>query len=193
MVDSTATTVSPSRSPVTLRLRLHPEPKTKRTLGDSFDRLVSDGHLQRWWPGIYEPETAAFGGPASMTAAHALFATDSREAPQLRQRGDLAVGPRELSVLLCTIMMRAAGLEWYEQGTSGTTSSRKSTDQPSAASQQAGSTPAPKRSGPCSSPTVMSCCAPAGWWSPSPSGPPPSAARGRKSAVPFRTGRWTAG
>ncbi|MFJ6466795.1 thiopeptide-type bacteriocin biosynthesis protein [Streptomyces sp. NPDC091387] len=99
-----------------MRLRLPPEPGTKLTLGDSFDRLVSDGHLQRWWPGIYEQETAAFGGPASMTAAHALFVTDSREAQQLRQRGDLAVGPRELSVLLCTITMRAAGLEWYEQG-----------------------------------------------------------------------------
>ncbi|MFJ8980455.1 thiopeptide-type bacteriocin biosynthesis protein [Streptomyces sp. NPDC102282] len=79
-------------------------------------RLVADGRLLRWWPGIYEPESAAFGGSVSMTAAHALFVTDSREAPQLRQRGDLAVGPRELSVLLCTIMMRAAGLEWYEQG-----------------------------------------------------------------------------
>ncbi|MFF3257795.1 thiopeptide-type bacteriocin biosynthesis protein [Streptomyces sp. NPDC002932] len=99
-----------------LRLRLEPKAGTKLTLGDSFDRLVSDGHLQRWWPGIYEPETATFGGAASMTAAHALFVTDSREAPQLRQRGDLTVGPRELSVLLCTIMMRAAGLEWYEQG-----------------------------------------------------------------------------
>ncbi|MFI1591894.1 thiopeptide-type bacteriocin biosynthesis protein [Streptomyces halstedii] len=99
-----------------LRLRLQPEPGTILALGDGFDRLVSDGHLQRWWPGIYEPETAAFGGLPSMTAAHALFVTDSREALQLRQRGDLAVGPRELSVLLCTIMMRAAGLEWYEQG-----------------------------------------------------------------------------
>ncbi|MCX4676182.1 thiopeptide-type bacteriocin biosynthesis protein [Streptomyces sp. NBC_01433] len=99
-----------------LRLRLQPEAGTKLTLGDGFDRLVSDGHLHRWWPGTYEPETAAFGGAVSMTAAHALFVTDSREAQQLRQRGDLAVGPRELSVLLCTIMMRAAGLEWYEQG-----------------------------------------------------------------------------
>ncbi|MFB6505638.1 thiopeptide-type bacteriocin biosynthesis protein [Streptomyces sp. NPDC056099] len=99
-----------------LRLRMQPEPGTKLTLGDSFDRLVSEGHLQRWWPGIYEPETAAFGGPASMTTAHALFVTDSREAPQLMQRRDVTVGPRELSVLLCTIMMRAAGLEWYEQG-----------------------------------------------------------------------------
>ncbi|MEF9906475.1 thiopeptide-type bacteriocin biosynthesis protein [Streptomyces sp. P9-A2] len=33
----------------------------------------------------------------------------------MRYRRDLAVGPRELSVLLCTITMRAAGLEWYEQ------------------------------------------------------------------------------
>ncbi|MFE5300081.1 thiopeptide-type bacteriocin biosynthesis protein [Streptomyces sp. NPDC056632] len=99
-----------------LRLRLQPEPGTELAFDDSFDRLVSDGHLQRWWPGIYEPETPAFGGEASMTAAHALFITDSREASRLRQRDDLAVGPRELSVLLCTIMMRAAGLEWYEQG-----------------------------------------------------------------------------
>jgi thiopeptide-type bacteriocin biosynthesis protein len=51
-----------------------------------------------------------------MAAAHALFITDSRETQQFPQRGNLAVGPRELSVLLCTIMMRAAGLEWYEQG-----------------------------------------------------------------------------
>ncbi|MDH6221501.1 thiopeptide-type bacteriocin biosynthesis protein [Streptomyces pseudovenezuelae] len=100
------------------RIRLHVRPAigTKLALGDRFTRLVNDGHLQRWWPGIYEPETAAFGGEASMTAAHALFVVDSREAQQLPYRSELAVGPRELSVLLCTIMMRAAGLEWYEQG-----------------------------------------------------------------------------
>ncbi|MFE1906127.1 thiopeptide-type bacteriocin biosynthesis protein [Streptomyces gardneri] len=98
-----------------LRLRLQPEPGSKPAFDESFDRLVSDGHLQRWWPGIYEPETPAFGGEASMTAAHALFIADSREASRLRQRDNLTVGPRELSVLLCTIMMRAAGLEWYEQ------------------------------------------------------------------------------
>ncbi|WP_329614150.1 thiopeptide-type bacteriocin biosynthesis protein [Streptomyces brevispora] len=99
-----------------LRLRVRPTIGAKLTVGDDLDRLVADGHLQRWWPGMYEPETAAFGGAAGMTTAHALFITDSREAQQLRQRGNLAVGPRELSVLLCTLMMRAAGLEWYEQG-----------------------------------------------------------------------------
>lgn len=99
-----------------LRLQVHPASGAKLTIGDGFDRLVSGGHLQRWWPGIYEPETPAFGGKASMTAAHALFVTDSREIQQLHHRGDFTVGPRELSILLCTIMMRAARLEWYEQG-----------------------------------------------------------------------------
>ncbi|MFC5239102.1 thiopeptide-type bacteriocin biosynthesis protein [Streptomyces atrovirens] len=98
------------------RLRLRPGIGAKLPIGDGFDRLVAERHLQRWWPGIYEPETAAFGGATSMRAAHALFIADSREAQQLPHRSNLAVGPRELSVLLCTIMMRAAGLEWYEQG-----------------------------------------------------------------------------
>ncbi|SCD72079.1 thiopeptide-type bacteriocin biosynthesis domain-containing protein [Streptomyces sp. PpalLS-921] len=99
-----------------LRLRVQPASDTRLSIGDHLDRLVSDGLLQRWWPGIYEPETPAFGGKTSMTAAHALFVTDSREIQQLRQCGGLTIGPRELSVLLCTIMMRAARLEWYEQG-----------------------------------------------------------------------------
>ncbi|MEU5312223.1 thiopeptide-type bacteriocin biosynthesis protein [Streptomyces sp. NPDC021562] len=97
-----------------LRLHLRPDIGTTLTIGNGFDHLVADGHLPRWWPGVYEPETAAFGGAASMTAAHVLFIADSRETQQLRQRTDLAVGSRELSVLLRT--MRAAGLEWYEQG-----------------------------------------------------------------------------
>ncbi|MBP0455967.1 thiopeptide-type bacteriocin biosynthesis protein [Streptomyces montanisoli] len=100
------------------RLRVHVQSGTgaELSLGDGFDRLVAIGHLHRWWPGIYEPETAAFGGEASMTAAHALFVTDSRQAQRLRDRTDLLIRPRELSVLLCTITMRAAELEWYEQG-----------------------------------------------------------------------------
>ncbi|MFD8730767.1 thiopeptide-type bacteriocin biosynthesis protein [Streptomyces sp. NPDC059611] len=99
-----------------LRLRVQPAHEAKSAIEEGFNRLVSEGHLQRWWPGIYEPETPAFGGTTSMTAAHALFITESREIQQLHQRGGLTIGPRELSVLLCTILMRAARLEWYEQG-----------------------------------------------------------------------------
>ncbi|WP_338015592.1 thiopeptide-type bacteriocin biosynthesis protein [Streptomyces sp. CB03234] len=104
-----------------LRLRVRPGIGAQLGAAEGLDRLglhrlVADGHLVRWWPGIYEPETAAFGGEASMTAAHALFIADSREAQRLRQHDSPTVGLRELSVLLCTHMMRAAKLEWYEQG-----------------------------------------------------------------------------
>ncbi|MGW0827744.1 thiopeptide-type bacteriocin biosynthesis protein [Streptomyces sp. NPDC002845] len=100
------------------RLRLHVRPGTgvKADISTELDRLTAEGHLRQWWPGIYEPETAAFGGPASMLAAHNLFAADSRHVVDLAARTHVQLGRRELSVLLCTIMMRAAGLEWYEQG-----------------------------------------------------------------------------
>jgi thiopeptide-type bacteriocin biosynthesis protein len=99
-----------------LRLRRHAQFETATSIADALDRLVTNGHLHRWWPGIYEPETAAFGGSTSMTAAHALFVADSREIQQLPSHKDLPLGRRELSILLCTTLMRAAGLEWYEQG-----------------------------------------------------------------------------
>ena len=69
-------------------------------IGDGLDRLVAEGHLHRWWPGIYEPETAAFGGLAQHDTAHTLFIADSREIQHLPLREDLALGRRELSVLL---------------------------------------------------------------------------------------------
>lgn len=99
-----------------LRLHIRPESGVKTGLGAELDRLTAEGNLRCWWPGIYEPETAAFGGPASMTAANQLFVTDSRHVVTLATRSDVTLGRRELSVLFCTIMMRAAGLEWYEQG-----------------------------------------------------------------------------
>ncbi|MFG2865480.1 thiopeptide-type bacteriocin biosynthesis protein [Streptomyces sioyaensis] len=97
------------------RMRLLPAPGTQLppTLANTLDNLTADGRVNRWWPGIYEPETAAFGGDNSMTIAHTLFHADSR-AILTRPHGEL--GRRELSLLLCATLMRAAGLEWYEQG-----------------------------------------------------------------------------
>ncbi|MFF8958694.1 thiopeptide-type bacteriocin biosynthesis protein [Streptomyces sp. NPDC014894] len=97
------------------RLRLRTAPAARRRLGAALDQLTSDGYLTRWWQGVYEPETTAFGGSAGMDAAHTLFVADSRAIVRGQHR-DVSVGRRELSVLLCTIMMRATGLEWYEQG-----------------------------------------------------------------------------
>ncbi|MFE7332457.1 thiopeptide-type bacteriocin biosynthesis protein [Streptomyces sp. NPDC057565] len=99
-----------------LCLGIHPDPGARASIGAALDELAGAGHLQRWWPGIYEPEITAFGGSASVEASHYLFSAASRETLALADRSDVSIGRRKLSVLLCSIRMRAARLEWYEQG-----------------------------------------------------------------------------
>lgn len=107
----------------TWRLRHHPTTdhglrKLDRTLG----MMLSNGLIKGWTPGIYEPETTAFGGPAGMAAAHTLFHRDSRlvlqhlAPPRLPHSNPPELGRRELAVLLPSVAMRAARLDWYEQG-----------------------------------------------------------------------------
>ncbi|TDQ00652.1 thiopeptide-type bacteriocin biosynthesis protein [Labedaea rhizosphaerae] len=104
------------------RLRLQPGPAAPTTnaveqhlVGD-LDKLTHHGHIHSWWPGIYEPETAAFGGDHAMNALHSLFSADSHAI--LTHLGDthIPLGRRELTLLLCSTLMRAARLEWHEQG-----------------------------------------------------------------------------
>nr|WSZ99025.1 methyltransferase, FxLD system [Streptomyces sp. NBC_00857] len=77
--------------------------------------LVDSGTVRSWLPGIYEPETAAFGGSKAMDAAHELFHQDSRHLLTY-QPGPGRLGRRETAVLLISAMMRAARLDWFEQG-----------------------------------------------------------------------------
>lgn len=86
---------------------------TKR-VSDQLGNLCIRGYLTKVTEVIYEPETRAFGGPRAMRLAHRLWHLDSRHLLT-----PLATPPqrhRELSIMLCTAMMRAAGLDWYEQG-----------------------------------------------------------------------------
>lgn len=100
------------------RLRLRPTspganaPLTAQ-LTQHLTRLRRAGHLTGVTPGIYEPETHAFGGPAAMAAAHQLWHHDSRHLlnPTAQER----THRRELSTILCAAMMRAAELDLYEQ------------------------------------------------------------------------------
>lgn len=85
-------------------------------LSATLDQLVSDGHIGRWWHGIYEAETSAFGGAAGMAVAHDLLCADSRAVVNLFRRNETGVGRHELSLLLCSSLLRAARVEWYEQG-----------------------------------------------------------------------------
>ncbi len=79
---------------------------------DPLHPLLTDG--VGWTGDIYEPEVHAFGGPASMNTAHALFHRDSRQLLTFLQ-GDPA-DRREYSLVLCTALMRTAGLDLNEQG-----------------------------------------------------------------------------
>ncbi|MGW2539685.1 methyltransferase, FxLD system [Kitasatospora sp. NPDC001574] len=100
------------RKPPGLRLRCRaadPEP-------DLVPRLLT-ALGAAWTPGVYEPETLAFGGEAAMEAAHTLFHHDSRHLLARTAAGHPpALGQREQTVLLFSAMLRAAGLDWFEQG-----------------------------------------------------------------------------
>jgi thiopeptide-type bacteriocin biosynthesis protein len=83
-----------------------------------FDHLAASGHIVGWTSSVYEPEVHAFGGTEAMDAAHRLFHCDSQNFLAYLASQDEG-GPnhrRELSLLLCTLMMRAAHQDWYEQG-----------------------------------------------------------------------------
>ncbi|MGI5293026.1 thiopeptide-type bacteriocin biosynthesis protein [Nonomuraea polychroma] len=81
--------------------------------------LASAGHILSATRVIYEPEVRAFGGAEAMDCAHQLFHSDSRHLldhlTSTRHQPD--GGHRcELAILLCSVLMRAAGQDWYEQG-----------------------------------------------------------------------------
>jgi thiopeptide-type bacteriocin biosynthesis protein len=108
------------------RIRLRPvatDPThLKASVSVLLDDLVEAGHIERWRENIYEPEEAAFGGPVGMMTAHHLFSADSQSILRyLSSRASNgctspAIGRKELSMLLCSTLMRAAGQEWHEQG-----------------------------------------------------------------------------
>ncbi|WP_103349784.1 thiopeptide-type bacteriocin biosynthesis protein [Amycolatopsis sp. CA-128772] len=81
-----------------------------------LDELTGTGVIARWWPTVYEPETAAFGGPAGMDTVHDLFCADSAGVLDYLRHDAPGLGRRELSVLLLSGLTRAAGLDAFECG-----------------------------------------------------------------------------
>ncbi|ALG12347.1 thiopeptide-type bacteriocin biosynthesis protein [Kibdelosporangium phytohabitans] len=90
------------------------EAAARHTLHTALDTLRETGHIAGWVETIYEPEVHAFGGAEAMAVAHQLFHLDSRH--MLAHVGSGRDQRRELTVLLCSVLMRAAGQDWYEQG-----------------------------------------------------------------------------
>ncbi|MEU9889713.1 methyltransferase, FxLD system [Sphaerisporangium sp. NPDC051011] len=105
------------------RLRYRPAANdVPHRLAHALDVLTAEGRIAGWTTGIYEPEVHAFGGSAAMSAAHDLFARDSLNVVAYlgRQRavlpGTPCLGRREVGMLLCSVLMRGARQDWYEQG-----------------------------------------------------------------------------
>ncbi|MEU7753671.1 methyltransferase, FxLD system [Micromonospora sp. NPDC049171] len=101
------------RKTQTWRLRLLPGDRQARVYALLAD-LTTDDRIRGVTEPIYLPEAYAFGGDQAMSVAHTLFHVDSRHI-----LGHLAAGGahrRELGVVLATRLMRAAGLEFAEQG-----------------------------------------------------------------------------
>jgi thiopeptide-type bacteriocin biosynthesis protein len=91
---------------------------TETRIEGHLDDLTASRQIDSWTTVIYEPETHAFGGVEAMAAAHRLFHQDSRcLLAYLQGNGGAGTGHRrEISIMLCAILMRAAGQDWYEQG-----------------------------------------------------------------------------
>lgn len=101
------------------KLRYQPaDHDARRALASVLDRLADNGQILGWVSGIYEPEAHAFGGSAAMDATHELFQHDSRHILDhlARPPGTPGLGRRELGILLCSVLMRGAGLDLFEQG-----------------------------------------------------------------------------
>ncbi|MEV6980952.1 thiopeptide-type bacteriocin biosynthesis protein [Sphaerisporangium sp. NPDC051017] len=77
--------------------------------------LTEVGESMTWISVICEFEPVAFGGPAGMDAACKLFHADSRHLLR-RLQTDPPLRQRETSILLCGVLLRGAGLDWFEQG-----------------------------------------------------------------------------
>jgi thiopeptide-type bacteriocin biosynthesis protein len=98
------------------RIRYRPVSADPAITGRRLDELVSAGHLTSWTPGIYEPESRAFGGPEAMAVAHRLFHADSDGVLAFLHADPQCAHRREITLMLCSILMRAARQDWYEQG-----------------------------------------------------------------------------
>ncbi|WP_066374735.1 methyltransferase, FxLD system [Herbidospora mongoliensis] len=97
------------------RLRVCTDAAGFATVADQLDKLVVDGQILHWHPNIYEPEIIAFGGSDGIDCAHRLFHVDSHHL-LARERTPSPLGQREITAMLCAVLLRAAGLDRYEQG-----------------------------------------------------------------------------
>ncbi|MBN1170630.1 MAG: thiopeptide-type bacteriocin biosynthesis protein [Micromonosporaceae bacterium] len=93
-----------------------------QSIAPILDQLLTQDRITTWSTGVYEPEIHAFGGPEGMAVAHQFFHADSSAILDYLDTGGTPgsqparLGRREMSMVLCTALLRAAGQDWHEQG-----------------------------------------------------------------------------
>lgn len=101
------------------RLRLRrsdQDPDGAAVIEAVLDDLIAARAITQWCPGIYEPETAAFGGPPGIDIAHRLFCADSDHILRYIVQPHPGIGRREMSLVLCRELLDSAGLDHFEHG-----------------------------------------------------------------------------
>jgi thiopeptide-type bacteriocin biosynthesis protein len=98
------------------RIRYQAAPDARPRAEQHFGELTAAGHLSGWTRIVYEPEIHAFGGPEAMDATHRLFHHDSRAFLAYLRDQPTGRHRREISLMLCSVMLRAARQDWFEQG-----------------------------------------------------------------------------
>ncbi|GAA0981363.1 hypothetical protein GCM10009555_049350 [Acrocarpospora macrocephala] len=77
--------------------------------------LAGADESMTWTSVVCEFESLAFGGPMGLDAACTLFHADSRHLLRWLKT-ERPLRQRETSILLCSALLRSAGLDWFEQG-----------------------------------------------------------------------------
>ncbi|MFI7131718.1 thiopeptide-type bacteriocin biosynthesis protein [Nonomuraea sp. NPDC050153] len=106
--------------PPGMRVRFRPAsaaPDLDLLLRERLDAWLGDGVISGWRPGVYEPETYLFGGPASMRSVHRVFTADSLawlDYHRLRLAGH-APGPAwAMSLLLLRSLFATLRIDGWE-------------------------------------------------------------------------------
>ncbi|MEV6527458.1 thiopeptide-type bacteriocin biosynthesis protein [Longispora sp. NPDC051575] len=79
-----------------------------------LDQFTNERLIAGWTQGVYEAETAAFGGPAGVDIIHDLFCADSSGILAYLRLDPPPLGRRELSLLLLRTLQDHAGLDPFE-------------------------------------------------------------------------------
>jgi thiopeptide-type bacteriocin biosynthesis protein len=99
-----------------------------------LDRLNDTDVITGWRRSVYEPETAAFGGPAAMDVVHDLFCADTAGLLDYLRHDPGGTLRREVSLILLRTLHDAAGLDPFESGAVYDTVARMRPEPPDAGS-----------------------------------------------------------